>query len=338
MTKPAESRRYLVTALGILVSLGLLAWVLKGVSFEEVIRHLRAARPGPLVAAVVLATLTFGVRTLRWRILLRREDGGPVGWIPLWHATAMGFMANNTLPFRLGELLRSYAASRLGRVPLASAFSSIAVERALDALVLVGLLIAALAGAGLPATTTIAGARLDVIAQRTMILAAVIFAGALFVVLFPTVAERMVRAVVPFRGLADRLVRLIEGLRLGFGALRSPTRLGAAVLWSIGLWLLNGAAFHVAFAAFDLQVGFAGALLLQSLIAFGIAAPSTPGYFGVFEAVTAACLALFGVPAGAGFAYGITFHITTFIPITLLGLWSLTRTGLHVRDVAAPPA
>ena len=76
-----------------------------------------------------------------------------------------------------------------------------------------------------------------------------------------------------------------------------------------------------------------GALLLQSLLAFGIAAPSTPGYFGVFEAVAAAVLSLFGVPTAVGFAYGITYHITTFIPITLLGLWSLARTGLHLRDV-----
>jgi hypothetical protein len=104
------------------------------------------------------------------------------------------------------------------------------------------------------------------------------------------------------------------------------------VLLSLVHWLVNAAAFWIAFGAFDIRVGFAGALVVQSLLAFGVAAPSTPGFFGVFEVVVAAALALFGIPNGVSVAYGITYHITTFIPIVLLGLWSLARTGLHVRD------
>lgn len=326
-----------MTAAGVAVTLALLYWVLRGVSFSQVAGHLREARTGPLLLAVVLATLTFGVRTIRWRILLRATDGGPVAWSALWHATAMGFMANNTLPFRLGEVVRSYAASRLGGVPLAAALSSIAVERALDALTLLALLGVALLRAGLPADTVVMGARLDVVAGRAGIVCAVIFAGALFVVLLPRTAERLVRAVIPVARLADRVVAVIENLRQGMGALRSPARLAAAVFWSIAHWLLNAAAFFVGFRAFGIEVGFAGALLVQSLLAFGIAAPSTPGYFGIFELVVAAGLSLFGVPKDVGVAYGITYHIATFIPITLLGLWSLGRSGLRVRDAAGAP-
>jgi uncharacterized protein (TIRG00374 family) len=325
-------RRLLITGGAIAITLGLLYWVLRGTSFSDVVADLKAARAGPLILAVVLATVTFPIRAIRWRILLREADGGPVAWPALWHATAMGFMANNTLPLRLGELVRSYAASRLGGVPLAAALSSIAVERALDALTLVSFLGLAFLRAGLPADTVVMGARLDRVATRAGILCVVIFAGALFVVLLPLVAERMVRFLIPFRRLADKVVALIESLRLGFGALRSPARLAAAVLWSLVHWLLNAAAFYVAFGAFGIQVGFSGALLLQSLLAFGIAAPSTPGYFGIFELVVAAVLALFGVTADVGIAYGISYHIVTFIPVTLLGLWSLARTGLRVRD------
>lgn len=327
-----NTRRLVTTVIGVAASLALLYWVLRGISLSQLVAHLRAARPWPLLGAVVIATSTFPIRTIRWRWLLRTAEGGPVGWGPLWHATAMGFMANNTLPFRLGELLRSYAASRLGSVPLTAAFSSIAVERALDGLTLVAMLGTALLGAGLPSDTVIMGSRLDTLAGRAALLCAVIFAGAVFVVLFPLRAERMIRAVVPAKGLADRLVTLVEGLRLGFSALRSPGRLAAAVGWSVVLWLVNAASFYVAFAAFGIEVSFTGALLLQSLLAFGVAAPSTPGYFGVFEFVAAAALALFGVPRDIGVAYGITYHVTTFAPIVLLGLWSLASTGLHVRD------
>lgn len=329
-------RRLLITVIGVAISLGLLYWVLRGTSLSDIAAHLRAAHPLPLAAAVLLATMTFGLRTIRWRVLLHAEDGRPVSWTALWHATAMGFMANNTLPFRLGELVRSYAASRLSGVPMPAALSSIAVERALDALSLLALLGAALLGAGLPSDTVIVtslgSVRLDVMATRAGIGCAVIFAGALAVVLYPRAAERVIRKVLPAPRIADRMVALIESLRLGFGVLRAPARLAAAVFWSIAHWLLNAAAFFVAFTAFDIHVGFAGALLVQSLVAFGIAAPSTPGYFGVFELFVAAGLALFQVPPDLGVAYGITYHVTTFVPITLLGLWSLARTGLHVRD------
>jgi hypothetical protein len=336
--KRRPARRLLATGAAVAVTLGLLYWVLRGTSFADILVHLKAARPGPLILAVLLATATFPIRTIRWRVLLRAANGGPVAWSALWHATAMGFMANNTLPFRLGELVRSYAASRLGRVPLAAALSSIAVERALDGLTLVALMGVALLRAGLPADTVVMGARLDTVAARAGILCAVIFSGALFVVLFPLASERLVRTLIPWHGLADRVVALIENLRHGFGALRAPARFAAAVFWSLAHWLLNATAFYVAFGAFGIRVGFAGALLLQTLLAFGIAAPSTPGYFGIFELVVAAALALFGVAADVGVAYGITYHIATFVPITLLGLWSLGRTGVRVRDAARAEA
>ncbi len=336
MTK--QARRRLIAIASVLVSLGLLYWTLRGISLAEILGHLREARPGPLVAGVVIATATFGIRTVRWRVLLRAPDGGPVSWRALWHATAMGFMANNTLPLRLGEVVRSYAASRLGKVPLTSALSSIAVERALDLLTLVAFLGFALLRAGLPTDTVILGARLETLALRAGILCVLIFAAALFVVLFPLVSEKLIRLVIPFPRLADKLVALVEGLRLGFQVLRSPSRLALAVLWSVVFWLMNAASFYVAFGAFGITVGFVGALVVQSLLAFGIAAPSSPGYFGVFEFVVAAALALFGIPKAVGVAYGITFHITTFIPITLLGLYSLLRTGLHVQDATAAQA
>jgi len=330
-----QARRRLIAIASVLVSLGLLYWTLRGISLAEILVHLREARPGPLIAGVVIATATFGIRTVRWRVLLRAPDGGPVSWRALWHATAMGFMANNTTPFRLGELLRTYAASRLGRVPMTAALSSIAVERALDGLTLLGMLGVGLLGAGLPADTLIGGNRLDALARKSAIACAIIFAGALFVVLFPVLTERLMRALVPVKSVADRLVRLVEGLRLGFAALRSPALLAAAVSWSILHWLLGALSFYVAFAAFGIDVGFAGAMLVQSILAFGLAAQLTPGYFGQFELVVAAVLALFGVRNDLAVAYGLTYHITTFLPIVLLGLLSLSRTGLHVRDAKA---
>src|SRR5947208_2808848 len=100
------ARRTVSALIGILVAAGLLYWALRGVRLSEVVFHLRAARSFPLALAAVLATATFPLRLVRWRLLLRDERGAALPAVPLWHAVAIGFMANNLLPFRPAELVR----------------------------------------------------------------------------------------------------------------------------------------------------------------------------------------------------------------------------------------
>ena len=54
--------------IGVVLAVALLVWALRGVHLSEVMRHLRNAHPAPLLAAVVLATLTYPLRLVRvWR-------------------------------------------------------------------------------------------------------------------------------------------------------------------------------------------------------------------------------------------------------------------------------
>ena len=112
--------------------------------------------------------------------------------------------------------------------------------------------------------------------------------------------------------------------------------MAGAALWSVVLWLVNAWSFQLAFGAFGLDVPFTGALLLLGVLAFGIAIPTAPGFVGVFELVIRAVLQLYGIPGDLAVSYAITYHITTFVPITLLGLWSLWRTPIALTDLRQP--
>lgn len=318
-------RRALPAAVAIAASVGLLAWTLRGVSLDAVLRHIAAARLGPLAAAVVIATLAFPLRLVRWRLLLRNERGDPYPAGPLWHAIALGFMANNVLPFRAGELIRSYTAARLAPARFTTVFSSVAVERIFDALTVVALLTLALLTSDLPSSVRVGGTSVADLARVAGGLGLIALLAAILVVAAPLAAERVVRRLLRHTRFAERIVDLIEGVRQGLAVLRSPARLGGVIFWSLVLWLVNALGFYVGFAAFDIPVSYTGALLLQGLLVLGISVPSTPGFFGPFEAVIVAVLALYGVPGSLAFSYAIAFHITTFIPITLLGLWSLAQ-------------
>ncbi|MBP2647682.1 MAG: hypothetical protein H6Q77_1306, partial [Gemmatimonadetes bacterium] len=51
-----------------------------------------------------------------------------------------------------------------------------------------------------------------------------------------------------------------------------------------------------------------------------------------------AVLGLFGVSDTTGFSYAVTYHITTLLPVTLLGMVSLAVSPIAIRDIRAQAA
>ncbi|HEY7614545.1 MAG TPA: lysylphosphatidylglycerol synthase transmembrane domain-containing protein [Gemmatimonadales bacterium] len=326
-------RRVLAGIVGAVLALALLLWALRGVQLDEVVRQIRQSDPWPLALGVVLASLTFLVRLVRWRLMLRDESGAPLKPWPLWHATAIGFMANNLLPFRAGELVRVFAATKLSGARFTAAMSSIAVERIFDGLAVIALLAAGLIFSDLPTGVVVGGVRLAHAAQVAGLLGLGALLGAVAIVAFPVAAERMVRRVLPAGRFAERIVGMIEGLRHGMASLRSPGLLAGVVFWSLVHWLMNAAALWVSFAAFDIPVGFGGALVLQGVLAIGVSVQLTPGFVGQFEAAIVAALGLYGIPNDVASSYALAYHGATFLPITLAGAWSLARTPVALSDL-----
>lgn len=313
---------------GVALSAALLWWVLRGVDLAVVGRELATARPVPLAIGVVIATATFPLRAWRWRTLLRLPGNLPVGWGPAWHGVAIGFAANNLLPLRAGEVARAVATSRLAPAPFSTTVASIAVERIFDGLVVVALLALGLVASDIPADTRIGGVAIGRVASVVGAVMALALAVAVVVVRSPALLERTVGRVLPAGPARARALALASGLRDGLSSFASPARVGLVVLQSLVLWLVNAAAFYACFRAFGIGVDGWGALVLQGVLIFGIAVPSSPGYVGPFEAVIVAVLALYGVGSDRAFSYAIAYHASTFVPITLLGFLSLGRTSL----------
>jgi uncharacterized protein (TIRG00374 family) len=136
--------------------------------------------------------------------------------------------------------------------------------------------------------------------------------------------------------LATRGKEIIHAFAEGLGVLRSPARFAAVFLWALAHWLVNGLAFWMAFRAVGIDVPFSAANFLQGIIAIGVALPSSPGFFGVFEAAAVVGLNVYGVPRGQAVSWAIGFHILSFIPITLFGLYYFARLGLHFKDFKTP--
>ncbi len=322
------------SALGIALSAGLLVWTLKDESPSEIWAVISQSNVWLLALAAVVATSIFPLRAIRWRIILDPATPGlPLG--PLWRSIAIGMMVNNIYPARLGEVARAYALTKeTDRVRFTSAIASLAVDRVFDALVLMLLLVSAMLSPAFPDDSTIGGQPV----QRGAALFAVAAAG-LFALLYGIVAfpERLVALYASIVGrIAPRTVtrggEIIRSFSEGLGVLRSPRRFAAVFFWALVHWLVNGVAFWLAFVAVGIDVPFSAANFLQGIIGVGVALPSSPGFFGVFEAAAKVGLAVYGVVGREAVSWAIGFHILSFIPITLLGLYYFARLGLHFSD------
>jgi glycosyltransferase 2 family protein len=328
-------RKHLRTLLGVSLSLLLLAWVLRDVSPAEVWHETRQADPVLFGVSILLALVGFGFRALRWGILLVPVEPG-LAYRPRFAATMIGFAANNVLPARVGEFARAFSLTRLTRVPLGSSLATLMIERVFDAIVVIGLLVLVMAGPAFPVDATVAGLDLQAVVR---LIALAVGVGIVFLFGLVLAPGPFVRAAewtaqrLPTR-LQRPMLSLMHAFLAGLGSLRSPRLFLASLCWAAAQWLVTGVSFLLAFRAFGIvEVGFAGALFLQSLIALAVAIPSSPGFFGPFEAAARVGLALWAVAPEKAVSFAIGYHIGGFLPVTLIGIYYVWRLDLSWRQV-----
>ena len=328
----------LKTVVGVALSVLLLWWALRDVSAAEVVRELREADPLLFSLAVIATTAQFAIRAARWKVLLIPVTTD-LRFRPRFAATNIGFAANNLLPARVGEFARAYSLGRLTGTPVSAVLGTLVIERVLDGLVLVGLLFLSMASPSFPSSAQLGG-----VDARAVAGVVALVSGALGLVLFllviaPVRSVRLIEAVTE-RVLPARFRRpLLDALHsflLGLGVLRDPRLFLASVAWAIGQWVFLAFSFLLAFHAFGItEPGFAGAIFLQSLIALAVAVPSSPGFFGPWEAGARIGLALWGVPSDKAISFAVGFHLGGFVPVTLIGLYYVWRLDLRWREIGA---
>jgi uncharacterized protein (TIRG00374 family) len=244
-------------------------------------------------------------------------------------------MANNVLPARAGEVARAYALTRETGVPFATTLASLAVDRLLDALVLLAFTGVAFLDPRLRAGISAMGGGLQSIAGGGVLIMIVLMIGLYGLVFFPAqlirLFELFARRVSPV--IEERGKRALEKFVAGLSVLRRPDRFAAVTGWTIAHWLLNAVGYMLAFHAFGITVPFSAALFLLGFIALGAAVPSAPGFFGVFEYMAIQGLALYGVPKAQATSWAIGYHIISFIPITLIGGYYFARLGLGLVEL-----
>jgi uncharacterized protein (TIRG00374 family) len=320
--------------IGVCITVFLLWWILRDVPFGEVWTQIRRAHLGLLLAAITVATAGFLIRALRWKVLLQPVCAD-TSLRNRFAAVNIGFMANNLLPARVGEFARAYALSKVEPISMPAVLGSLVVERILDALVLMGILLAAIFSPSFPVSVRLSGGPLGAALNAIVVLLLVLVVIITLILVMPRtvvrVTERLAR-VLP-GDLARPIVGGLEAFLGSFKVFRSPKLLLLVVIWSVGFWLWHGLSFWLAMLAFDIHAGPVAAYFTEAVVGFGVAIPAAPGFFGTFHASASWALSVFDVPAPRSLAFAFGYHLGSFIPVTVIGLYYAGRIGLSLKEV-----
>jgi glycosyltransferase 2 family protein len=276
-----------------------------------------------LCVALALYAVATALRGERWLRLLR-HGGARLSRTDAYAITTVGYMGNNALPARAGDLLKSVLSSRKAGTPTADGFGTLVAERVLDAAALV--LVFAFLVTTLSLPLGLKGWMLAVVGAALVVAAAAAaFLGR------DTGAGRRVRE------LAARLL--------------APTRrlwsvAGAGLLaLSIALWLVEGSVYAVLGAVAGLHLSLLDGLYVMALANLVALVPAAPGYVGTFDAAVILGVRLVaGGTHAAALAYAVVVRFVLFVPITIVGLavlvaryGGLRRLTVALRQPAAAP-
>ncbi|MBI4202144.1 MAG: flippase-like domain-containing protein [Chloroflexi bacterium] len=317
--------------LGLIASASFIALLLWRIDFQDTIEAFWKANYLWLLPAVAFYFVALYFRTLRWGVVLRPLKDVPTG--RLFPVMAVGYMANNLLPVRLGELVRSYYFGQREGVSKTATLGTIAIERVLDGVVL----LAFLAGVSLalPLLGLVGGLATDTrIAAGVIVLvgAAPFLVGMSILVLAAYKPRALLSlfalAVKPLpKGLALKLNELAALFFTGLAVLRDPRRVLLVTLLTVPVWLGEGVMYYIVAWSFGLQDSLGGAgtmvwvmLAVTATSNLATALPSSQGGIGPFELFATATLVVLGAPREQATAYAVVLHVALLVPVTLLGL------------------
>jgi len=318
---------------GALISLLLIGAILYFVDFKTTWNAIRSANYRILAGSAVLSFVWMFGRAKVWQTLLR--DRAP--YRDVLFTAGEGYLLNNFLPFRLGEVGRAFLLSRKSGLQFAEIIPTIVIERTVDLAFSAAILLAAL-----PFVVGASGSeRIGYIVGGL-----VLFGLAMMYVL----ARNNQWALDLFHKLSARWPSLqrfggsfLESFFAGLGVLTDGWLFLRFLFWMVLNWAVALIAYYLIILAFFPQAQFAWTLFVLGAAAFGGAIPALPGGVGTFEGAVTAALVLFTNDQSTSLAVALTARLYNYLNSGVIGGIGLLREGetlsgiyQQLRNLRAP--
>lgn len=286
--------------------------------------------------AIVAADL---IRAARAELLLKSIHYRP-RFSMMFYSVMVCYLANLALP-RLGEVLRCTFLQRYENVPFQKSLGTVILERAVDVVCwLFLLIIALLLNNGLLSNLIVDQSQQltleDWFAQKGLsyvgnyLLYIIIAVIALLVVII-----RLTRNWWQKRPALVKVANFFKGIWRGFVSIKDIPNPWHFVFWTVAMWICYYLGVYCFFHALPylnhIGPGAAFTVLIFGTIAFMI----SQGGLGSYPLITAGIVMLYGIPYTQGLAAGWIGWILQTAVSLILGLFSLVATSFYKRHDAA---
>lgn len=342
--KPGDGRWLTMRRAGligveVIVTAVALTLLFRGLHLGETAAAFRHANYWLLAPAVGFLLLDLQLRAVRWRLLLLPQRG--MRHANLFGATNVGYLVNDVLPFRVGEVARVFLIDQLEGTGKVRSAGSVVVERGIDVIAMILLVVSLFPFINEPAWTR----------GPALFIGGAVVVGFLLLIALSHVNETE-RAFwktwlrgVPRAG--ERLEDAANTLLAALRPLRSLVTLGAITGLTLLIWISGTMSFLMVMMAFRLDVGYPAAALVVAATTLGMIVPSSPGYVGVFHAIAVKTLTeVFGVPKELALTYAFAQHALIYFVPAALGvaflrthrpMWHALAESVGIgRDARAP--
>ena len=336
-------------ACGLILGLGLLWLLFRGVIWHEVFKAIKEVSPGWLLLGAFFILMSFMTRVQRWSYVVRTAK--PVSFRHMFSATQIGFLANFTLPGRVGEAIRAVVLGRLAHIPFSRCLAMVALDRVND---LIGLVVLMLLTAlvyvpqgvvVIPKKTL--GLQNDFTFEASLItkgeyVAVVGLLGCIVVLVSLYLNQKLVLKISDAilrrfsHKLADHAHVFLNDFALGLHVFRSLRDMTLSIFWSLITWTCFVLFFEASMQAFHIETPWYTVLVMQVLLAVFISVPGAPGFVGQFHTPLVVTLMMLapGMEDSRAKAFAIVTHLINLILIGGVGLMCLWREDFHVADLS----
>ncbi len=310
------------TILGFLISITLLYFSLRGISFREIFRTLDGADLKLVFIPLVFIAIAIVGCAFRWS----KVCGGNVRFGDTFTALIIGLFVNNVLPARIGEIARGYVLSKKTGLSLTYSLSTVLADRLFDLAGLLAITFFFLPKQALP----------PAVSRAIYILVALLIVCVLgmFVLSRRRFADRIATMLHNikkpfFSKIAHRVSEVQENLQ----RINSPFNLLAFTALSIMTWLSMSTALYFVALSLGVRINFMYVPFVCALLNMGLTIPSSPGYIGVYQFLLTNLLLIFYVPKTEAFTVSILFHASWYIPYNVLGAILLVKENLRFKEI-----
>jgi len=307
-----------------LISLAVIAFILYKFNLRNLGQVLLSANYWLLLLNLGISVFWLAVRGLAWRTLLSNK----ASYRDVFLTVSEGYLLNNVLPFRLGEIGRAFLLGRKSKLDFMEVLPTIVIERAADLAFSAAIFLSAIPFVmRAPGSGRIAA----------IVLSSLVIVG---LVILYVLARNRDRAMELFDRLSLRWPKVqkagedfLTPMFSGLAILTDGWLFARFLLWMALDWAMSIFQTYLVLLAFFPTPQPIWALFALGAVAFANAVPSLPGSLGVYEAALGGALALVSGDRATSLAVALICHLFNYMATGIIGAYALSSEGETLMGV-----